>query len=430
MSSPVVGFVGLTHLGVVSAVGTSAKGFRVVCYDSDSTRIRQIAGGRMPILEPDLEDLALRSRSQLSYSDRIEDLGSCDIVYISSDVATDDRGESDLSEIYRLISAVIPALEPNALLCILCQVPPGFTRGLSFDPARLFYQVETLVFGRAVERVTKPERFIIGCADPSRPLPRPYSALLAAFECAVLPMHYESAELAKIAINCCLAASVCVANTLADLAERIGADWHEIVPALRLDRRIGPYSYLTPGLGIAGGNLERDLATVLRLSAALGSEASVVTAFLKDSAFRRDWVLRLIHREVLTRHPQPTIAILGLAYKEQTNSTKNSPSLALIENLQSWPIRVYDPAVPAKAVSHPTLTAARSSIEAADGSHALVIMTAWPEFKALAPGDLARVMAGRAIVDPFRVLEPKEVHAAGLSYFTLGAPPHDGTRTC
>jgi UDPglucose 6-dehydrogenase len=430
MTSPRVGFAGLTHLGLVSAVGTAAKGFHVVCYDSDSVRVHQIAGGHMPILEPDLEDLARRYSSHLSYTDRVQDLDSCDIVYIAVDVPTDGRGDSDLSEIFRLIAAVISALSPNTLLCILCQVPPGFTRGLSFDPARLFYQVETLVFGRAVERATKPERFIIGCADPSRPLPEQYAALLAAFECPILPMRYESAELAKIAINCCLAASVSVANALADVAERIGADWHEITPALRLDRRIGPYSYLAPGLGIAGGNLERDLATMLRLSASLGSEASVITTFLGDSAFRRDWVLRLIHREVLTRNPQPTFSILGLAYKEQTHSTKNSPSLALIQNLQPWPIRVYDPVVPAEAVSHPALTAASSSIEAARGSHALVIMTAWPEFRDLIPGDLARVMAGRAIIDPFRVLEPKSVRAAGLSYFTLGAPPLGDTRTC
>ena len=103
------------------------------------------------------------------------------------------------------------------------------------------------MFGWAVERATQPERFIVGCADPIRPLPRPYTMLLDAFDCPILPMRYESAELAKIAINCCLVASVSVANTLADLSERIGADWHEIAPALRLDRRIGAHSYLSPG---------------------------------------------------------------------------------------------------------------------------------------------------------------------------------------
>jgi UDPglucose 6-dehydrogenase len=429
VTSPVVGFAGLTHLGLVSAVATASKGFRVVGYDADESRVRAIAAGRLPVSEPDLDELAHRHASQLSYSDKVRALRACDVVYIATDVPTGDRGQSDLSAISALIDTVIPALGPRALLCILCQVPPGFTRRLPFDPARRFYQVETLVFGRAVERATKPERFIVGCADPARALPDAYAALLGAFECPILPMRYESAELAKIAINCCLVASVSVANTLADLAERIGADWHEIAPALRLDRRIGPYSYLAPGLGIAGGNLERDLATVLRLSEASGSEASVIAAFVNNSRSRRDWVLRLIHREVLPRKPAPTLAILGLSYKENTHSTKNSPSLALIEHLQAWPIRVYDPVVPAQAVNHPALTASATALEAARGSDALLIMTPWPEFRALVPAELADVMSGRTIIDPFRVFEPAAVRAAGLSYFSLGAPPLDGKRS-
>ena len=99
-------------------------------------------------------------------------------------------------------------------------------------------------------------------------------------------MRYESAELAKISINCCLVASVTVANTLAEFCERIGADWSEIVPALKLDRRIGPYAYLTPGLGIAGGNLERDLATVQRLSDAHGTEAGLISAWPPTAGYR------------------------------------------------------------------------------------------------------------------------------------------------
>jgi UDPglucose 6-dehydrogenase len=427
LTSPVVGFAGLTHLGLVSAVGTASKGFRVIGYDADISRVSAIAAGRLPVLEPDLDELTRRYSAELSYSDKAESLRPCDVVYIATDVPTDDRGQSDLSGISALIDTVVPALGPHALLCVLCQVPPGFTRRLPLDPARLFYQVETLVFGRAVERATKPERFIVGCADPARPLPQAYAALLSAFDCPVLPMRYESAELAKIAINCCLVASVSVANALADLSERIGADWHEIAPALRLDRRIGAYSYLAPGLGIAGGNLERDLATVLRLSEATGCEASVIAAFVNNSRSRRDWVLRLIHREILPRKADPTFAILGLSYKENTHSTKNSPSLALIEHLQPWPIQVYDPAVGAQPVNHPRVTASPTALDAARGSDALLIMTPWPEFRKLVPSDLAGTMSGRTIVDPFRVLEPAAVRAAGLSYFTLGAPPLERT---
>ena len=169
-------------------------------------------------------------------------------------------------------------MNPDAVMVVLSQVPPGYTRALGvLPPQRLYYQVETLVFGQAVERATKPERTIVGCADPAAPLNPRFRAVLDAFGCPILPMRYESAELAKISINCCLVASVTVGNTLAELCEQIGADWSEIAPALKLDRRIGPYAYLTPGLGIAGGNLERDLATVQRLSDAHGTEAGLIS---------------------------------------------------------------------------------------------------------------------------------------------------------
>jgi UDPglucose 6-dehydrogenase len=417
---PVVGFAGLTHLGLVSAVGTASKGFPVVGYDPDGARVRDIAAGRMPVVEPGLDDMARACSQRLSYTDGLHDLAACDIVYLSTDVPTNDRGESDLTVIGGLGADVIPALGPHAVLIVLCQVPPGFTRGLPLSSDRLFYQVETLVFGRAVERATQPERFIIGCADPQGPLPQPLRVLLEAFGCPVLPMRYESAELAKIAINCCLVASVSVANTLAELSERIGADWNEVAPALRLDRRIGAHSYLAPGLGIAGGNLERDLATVLRLSEFTGSEASVIASFVRNSRHRKDWALRVAHREVLSRKPDATFGVLGLAYKENTHSTKNSPSLDLIAHLKPWPIRVYDPVVPASAAPHPAVTAGATALEAARDSDALMIMTPWPEFRALSPPALAKAMAGRVVIDPFRVLEPAAVEAAGLSHFVLG----------
>jgi UDPglucose 6-dehydrogenase len=418
---PVVGFAGLTHLGLVSAAATAAKGFRVIGYDPEPTRATAIASGRLPVVEPGLDRLVSDHASRLEFTSDAAALTTCDVVYVASDVPTTGDGVSDLAPIEALIATVVASLGPETILVVLCQVPPGFTRRLSIRPERLYYQVETLVFGRAVERATQPERFIVGCADPQSALPGPYATLLSAFDCPVLTMRYESAELAKIAINCALVASVTVANTLAELSERIGADWSEIVPALRLDRRIGQHAYLTPGLGLAGGNLERDLATVLRLAGDTGAEASVITAFARNSAHRRDWVLRTLHAEVLAEGPEAIVGILGLAYKENTHSTKNSPSLALIAQLGSWRVQVYDPAIPAVEPAHPSVAVATSALDAARGADVLVVMTPWPAFRDLKPSDLAAVMAGRALIDPYRVFDAREVVAAGLDYFTLGA---------
>lgn len=420
MSAPVIGFAGMTHLGINSAAAAVGRGFRTVCYDSDASLIAGLAAGRLPVVEPDLPAVLQAGAGRIRYTAVLDDLAACDVVYIAADVPTDDRGGSDLVGIGGLIDAVAAHLGPTALLVVLCQVPPGFTRRIRVPDERLFYQVETLVFGRAVERALNPERIIIGCAEPARGLPPAYRQFLAAFDCPLLPMRYESAELAKIAINCCLVASVTVANTLAELSERIGADWSEIAPALKLDRRIGAHAYLAPGLGLAGGNLERDLATVVRLAEETGSEAGLIRSFMMNSRHRCDWVLRTLHAEVLGRQPEAVIGVLGLAYKENTHSTKNSPALALIRHLAPWRLRVHDPVVSADAARHPRTTACATALEAANGADALAIMTPWPQFRELTAHDLARALRGRVVIDPYRVLDGASINAAGLDYFTLG----------
>src|SRR2546427_2986912 len=344
MSGVLVGFAGMTHLGVNSAAAALARGFRVVGYDPDRQVLEARRRGDPPAVEPGLPDALRRHASRANYTANIADLSRCDLVYIASDVPTDGSGTSDLAGIRRLIEGVSGALARGAVVVVLCQVPAGFTRAVALPGERLFYQVETLVFGEAIERATHPERIILGCANPSATLPAALGEFLSAFRCPILPMRYESAELAKIAINCYLAATVGMANTLAELSEHVEADWGEIVPALRLDRRIGQHAYLAAGLGLAGGNIERDLATVLRLSAATGSEAGVIRACVDNSRRRRDWALRTLHAEVLGAKHDAVIGVLGLAYKANTRSTKNSPSLALIEHLTPSRLRVDDPA--------------------------------------------------------------------------------------
>lgn len=253
MSLPVVGYAGMTHLGFVSAVAAAARGCSVIAYDPDRKRIELLRRGELQVVEPDLPQLFSRYRSRLTVTDQARDLKACEIVYVAPDIPTDQFGTSNLEPIRTLLALVEEGLEPQTVLVVLSQVPPGFTRSLAPRRGGLFYQVETLIFGRAVERALYPERVIVGCADPKAALPKSLADFLGTFACPILPMLYESAELAKISINMCLVASVTISNTLAELCENIGADWSEIVPALKLDKRIGQYAYLSPGLGIAGG---------------------------------------------------------------------------------------------------------------------------------------------------------------------------------
>src|SRR5262249_41191328 len=157
-----------------------------------------------------------------------------------------------------------------------------------------------------------------------------------------------------------------------------------------LDRRIGSYAYLSPGLGIAGGNLERDLATVARLAATHGTEAGLIAAWQRNSRYRRDWPLRQLQARVLSHMAEPVIWLLGVTYKENTRSIKNSPAVALIKALAGCRLRVFDPEVRAVAEWHPRMTIADVALNACDGADALAIMTPWPQFRALAPADIAR----------------------------------------
>ena len=398
MTKPVIGYAGMTHLGLLSAAAAAGQGFRTIAFDADAALIARLKAGELPVNEPDLPELIARHHSDLVFTAAVSALGECDVVYVAVDVPTDDQARSDLAPIGAMVERVAPQLNDKASLVILSQVPPGYTRVLPMPSERLYYQVETLVFGRAVERATKPERFIVGCADPRHPIAPALETFLQSFGCPILPMRYESAELAKISINFCLVASVAVANTLAEVCERVGADWSDIVPALKLDRRIGPGAYLSPGLGIAGGNLERDLRTIVQIAEAKKTDVGVVKAWLANSAHRKDWTWQIVQASALTADPGATIAVLGLAYKENTHSTKNSPSLALLEHLRGRTVKVHDPVVPASVA--PWTEGAADPLAAAAGADVLVIATPWPQYRDLRPADLARVMKGRTCSIP------------------------------
>ena len=424
MTNHIIGYAGLTHLGLNSAVAAADKGFDIVCYDPDALLVAALRRAELPVVEPDLPELLEKSARRITFTADPKDLVSCDLVYVAPDVPTDDNGRSDLGRIDALINQVDAALRPDAVMVILSQVPPGFTRARLRPGRLLHYQVETLIFGRAMERARFPERFIVGCAEPGQPLPPALAHFLGSFGCPILPMRYESAELAKISINMCLVASVGVANTMAELCEQTGADWSEIVPALKLDKRIGQYAYLAPGLGIAGGNLERDLATVLALSEQHGTDAGIVSAWVANSRHRKDWTWDMLEKFVLAQQPGAKIAVLGLAYKEDTHSTKNSPSLALLARLRGHSIVVYDPVVSPADAGIP-FKAASSAIEAIQGADVICIMTPWGQFRKLSPSDMVQRMRGRWLIDPYRVVDGRAARIAGLRYVTLGVAPEE-----
>jgi len=420
MSLPKIAYAGMTHLGLCSAIGAASKGFDTTGFDPDCALTAGLAPGHLPVAEPQLDNMLRDNSARIHFTSDAAALAQCDLVYVAPDVPTDDAGQSNLSGLDTLLKTVLDNTSEKTVVVVLSQVPPGFTRARQQANRQIYYQVETLVFGRALERATLPERFIVGTPDPAKPLPAALETYLKAFGCPILPMRFESAELTKIAINCCLVASVTVANTLGELCERINADWSEIAPALKLDKRIGAFSYLSAGLGIAGGNLERDLATVIRFSEEYGTDAGLIKAFVASSKHRKDWALRTLHEELLAKKPDAVVGVLGLAYKENTHSIKNSPSIALIRQLTPYQLQLFDPIVPASSAPHPSAKDAGSALDAAKGADAVAIMTPWPEFREISPAALAKTMRGKLVLDPYRVLDYGKAAAAGLNIRTLG----------
>ena len=420
-----IGFIGLSHLGLNYSLATGAKGFDVVAYDPDPALTARCTAGEFPIEEPGFSELFAQHRARIRYTSTQTALAECDLVFYSLDVGTNERNESDPGPLTALIQATAPHLSAGTTAVVLSQVAPGYMRQLraelrDLSPADFYYQVETLIFGRAVERAMQPERFIVGADDPARPLPAPFHAWHAAFGCPVLVMRLESAELAKIAINFFLVSTVATTNTLAEICEAIGADWNEIAPALRLDRRIGPQAYLTPGLGIAGGNLERDLITVQSLAARHGTEAGIVSAWQRNSAHRRGWAIRQLERALPSKETHPVLAVWGLAYKADTHSTKNSASLELIHTLRDHRIRAHDPVAQIDAAEFPHVTIFSSPLAAAEGADALLVMTPWTSYASLPLRELQNLLRGRVIIDPYAVLDEAECRGLGFEYHRLG----------
>jgi UDPglucose 6-dehydrogenase len=421
-----IGFVGLSHLGLNYSLATAAKGFEVVAYDPDPTLTARCATGEFPIAEPGFNELFDQHRARIRYTSAETELAKCDLVFYSLDVRTNERNESDPGPLTALIHATATHLAKGTTAVVLSQVSPGYMRQLraelrELSPAEFYYQVETLIFGRAIERAMQPERFIVGANDPGRPLPAPFQAWHAAFGCPVLVMRLESSELTKIAINFFLVSSVATTNTLAEICEAIGADWNEIAPALRLDRRIGPHAYLTPGLGIAGGNLERDLVTVQSLAVRHSTEAGIVNAWQRNSAHRRSWALHQLERALPSNKTQPVVAVWGLAYKADTHSTKNSPSLELLHALREHRIHAHDPVAQIDPAEFPQVTTFSSPLMAAEGADALVVMTPWSSYASIPPKELQHRLRGRLIIDPFAILNETECRVLQFDYHRLGA---------
>lgn len=415
---------GMSHLGLVTALSFAMKGHKVFCFDLDTSLIEELNSGEIPIQEPDYCELFTSLRENLVFSNSFSDLPNCELYFITKDVTTDENGSSDFQDVVTITSILSEQLHPNSYVVLLSQITPGFTRRLAerFDLV-FVYQVETLVFGQAIRRACNPERFIVGVKSETHQLAFEHQQLLESFDVPIIKMEYESAELSKIAINLFLASSVTTTNSIAEICEVIGADWRAIVPALQLDSRIGKDAYLKPGLGLSGGNIERDLANIIKLSVEHKTSSRFFEAFRESSYLRKSWPTRVLRREIKPLSGKNKIAVWGLTYKKNTNSVKNSPSIFNLEMLEKeFEIHVSDPILEAQVGLHENIVFHANPLDCLESSDALLVLTDWPEYAVIAKKDIVDKMNRPLVIDPYGLL--MDHFKDSELYFTLGRRNH------
>ena len=411
----IIGFVGLSHLGLVSLCAATNKGCDVIAYDLHIDA-KLINAHSIGINEPGLNSIFKKNKKRIKITKNIQDLSKCDLIYISKDVPTNSNGKSDLKPIKKIVKR-LSFLYKKPILIILSQVNPGFTRKIKWNKKKLFYQVETLVFGNALKRALKPERIIIGSNNSNEKIDPKLKSFLNKFKCPILNMNYESAELAKISINMFLVSSITTTNLLSELSTRIGAHWTDISKALKLDRRIGGHAYLNPGLGISGGNLERDVNSVIQMNKKMNLDSRMFEYWKKKSQYYKNWPIRKF-LELKKKIRINNISILGLTYKPDTDSLKNSPSLEIISKLKrEYSLTLYDPVI--KSLTSKNYNFSNSIIEAVKDSDLIFIMTPWKQFKILNSKKITKMLSRKIIIDPFEVIVDKLLIKNNKKYFSI-----------
>lgn len=408
MSKFKVGFVGASHLGICSAIAAAEKNFDIVLFDDDLKTIKNLNNFKINFYEPNLKELLIKNKKKIFFTNDANFLKGCKIVYISHDTPTNNRNISNFKFINNIINKVINHLDQSSLMVILCQVYPGFTEQIKWNKEKLFYQVETLIFGNAVERALKPEQIILGksksCKKKTINL---LERFIKKFSNNVKYMDYKSSELSKIAINLYLSSSITYTNSMAELCEKIGVNWSEIEMILRKDKRIGPYAYLKPGLGILSGNLQRDLVTSEKLFKKARCKSDFIENIKKNSNKRKNWIIDIIKKEKIKK--SEIIGIFGSTYKENVSTLKNSPLTNVVKKFSKLKFKVYDP-VNNVNLNHKNVKIIKKFDNLIRSSKILIILTPWSFIKKKKNQNKLFYFKGRLIIDIYNLLDKKHLN--------------------
>ena len=431
-----IAIVGTGYVGLVSGACFSEFGFDVTCIDNDAEKIAKIGDGMMPIYEPGLEDLVARNveAGRLHFSTDIGPaVAAADAVFIA--VGTPTRrgdGHADLTYVYAVAEEVAAYLTGYTVVVTKSTVPVGTGREVSaiirqananadFDVAS---NPEFLREGAAIGDFMRPDRVVVGAeTDRAREVMRALYRPLFLIETPIMFTGLETSELIKYAGNAFLAVKISYINQMADLCEVVGANVHDVAKGIGLDKRIGS-KFLHPGPGYGGSCFPKDTLALVRTAQDHDVRIGIVNEVVGYNDARKQSMSRRISDVMGGEVKGKTIAILGLAFKPETDDMRDSPSLDIISHLLAAGanISAYDPKAmdEAKYLLPESVHFTKSAEDCITGADAVVLVTEWNEFRALTPERYLAAMKGRVMVDLRNIYAPEEMTDAGLRYSSIG----------
>jgi UDPglucose 6-dehydrogenase len=426
--------IGTGYLGATHAACMAELGHDVLGVDVDPEKVAALGAGRAPFHEPALAELLARhtASGRLRFTTSYQEAAAFGRVHFVC-VGTPQRKDSDAADLRYVdaaVDALAPHLQPGALVVGKSTVPVGTARRLAARlpaGAELAWNPEFLREGFAVQDTLSPDRLVLGVeSEAAETLLREVYATVTAAGTPVVTADFPTAELVKTAANAFLATKISFINAMAEVCEASGGDVSVLARALGHDERIGS-RFLRAGIGFGGGCLPKDIRAFAARAEELGTGRSL--AFLREvdaiNLRRRDRIVDLARDLCDGSLHSKRVAVLGAAFKPDSDDIRDSPALDIASrlHLQGADVTVHDPkAMDNARKAYPVLGYADSATDAVDGSHLVLHLTEWQEYRDLDPAALARVAAQPRVIDGRGALDGTRWAAAGWVFRALGRP--------
>lgn len=432
--------LGTGYLGATHAACMAELGFDVLGMDVDADKVAALTAGQVPFYEPGLDDLITKQvrSGRLRFTTSYQEAADFADVHFLCVGTPQKKGEfaADMRYVDGVVDGLTPHLTRECLVVGKSTVPVGTAGRLASrvaelapagEHAELAWNPEFLREGFAIEDTLRPDRIVVGVrSERAEAMLREVYQPMTEAGVPFLVTDFATAELVKAAANSFLATKISFINAMAEVCEAAGADVTQLAQALSYDDRIGG-RFLQAGLGFGGGCLPKDIRAFMARAGELGADQALT--FLREvdaiNMRRRGRMVDLARVECGGSFLGRRIAVLGAAFKPDSDDIRDSPALNVAAQiqLQGADVTVFDPkAMDNARKAYPTLTYAESALEACTGAHTVLHLTEWPEFRAIDPVALGEIVAERCIVDGRNALDPVAWRAAGWSYRALGRP--------